>query len=1063
MGRAGAEITFDPTTVTAANASVAVIDGATSLNAITCTSATACVAVDSAQQEISFDPASPGNAKAAVIDTSNHVLQAIACPASDQCTAVDDVGALITFDPASPSSATTTWTVSTSYTSISCPGVHVCVAGDGAINGVVSFDPTAADVAATEVGVGLPSAVLAVSCVSASVCTAVDSRGGEATFAPFSHAVTTVPVEAAAQLNSLVCLSAAECVAVDTAGQRLVFDPGTMTPPASFAFPGPASSIACPSATQCTAAGELGSGEVTFNPLSPPSDPVPIDVGNDQSLYAIVCPTVMQCTAADAAGAEVTFDPETATATSQSPVLLDAGNTDQSAGLACPSSSQCTLVDDKGQEVTFDPQTATPTSQSVVDIDGSNTLINVACPAANQCTAIDSAANELTFDPLSPQSVTTVRIDGNVAMTDISCPETTECVATDYNGAAIVFDPQTASRAAHRRAISRAGVGGLSAIVCPSSSQCTASNQYGLAVTFDPSASDPATTANDAGLSTLSLNRLACASATQCTVLVASGSSFPRELTFDPQTTSSPEPAAIDNGVGLEAVACPSTASCSAVDAAGREVSFAPLDLSSGQTETPDDSNAGPLLAVACNAPGECAGVGIGGEDVDFDSSSIAAPSAVAIDGTDPLHGLACLSATQCVAVGGLFGGDEIGFDFPTGAAFEGATIDPGHTLLAVSCPIATQCTSVDDGGNEVTFNPASVGHPVVIAIDPGQTLHSVACPWLTQCTAVDGAGDEVTFDPTATVNISVVDVDDGNSLSSLACPSLIECTAVGEHGIAVTFDPQTGSVEPPLDIDGVETLNAITCTSAALCVAVDELGRVVVATGPSAPSATAPPTIAGMPSVGQILTVSHGSWSITPTAYAYQWEYCDSSGDNCHAIAGATGQTYSTTSADRGSTIAVLEVGIAGDTPGAPVISGVTDVIAGPPGSPTPGSGGGANTGPAESGGGASQGAHAPSGGAASAGVLPPDAVLLKTTLRSRGRRATFKFTANGDASGYVCALVRLPRRKHAKVPQARFSACGSPKTYRQLTPGSYFFELRAEGPGGAQSAPITHRFTIG
>ena len=48
------------------------------------------------------------------------------------------------------------------------------------------------------------------------------------------------------------------------------------------------------------------------------------------------------------------------------------------------------------------------------------------------------------------------------------------------------------------------------------------------------------------------------------------------------------------------------------------------------------------------------------------------------------------------------------------------------------------------------------------------------------------------------------------------------------------------------------------------------------------APTNTDPPQISGTPQVGQTLTALHGTWTPTPTSYAYQWRTCDGAGDNC-------------------------------------------------------------------------------------------------------------------------------------------------------------------------------------
>ncbi len=75
----------------------------------------------------------------------------------------------------------------------------------------------------------------------------------------------------------------------------------------------------------------------------------------------------------------------------------------------------------------------------------------------------------------------------------------------------------------------------------------------------------------------------------------------------------------------------------------------------------------------------------------------------------------------------------------------------------------------------------------------------------------------------------------------------------------------------------------------------------------PDPPVQTTPPSISGTPQQGRTLTASPGSWGGTqPISYAYQWQRCDTSGANCAAISGATGTSYTTTSADVGATLEV-------------------------------------------------------------------------------------------------------------------------------------------------------------
>jgi hypothetical protein len=77
-------------------------------------------------------------------------------------------------------------------------------------------------------------------------------------------------------------------------------------------------------------------------------------------------------------------------------------------------------------------------------------------------------------------------------------------------------------------------------------------------------------------------------------------------------------------------------------------------------------------------------------------------------------------------------------------------------------------------------------------------------------------------------------------------------------------------------------------------------------ATAPSVPSNTGAPAIPGAAVVGQTLSATNGSWSQSPTTYVYQWQRCDAGGQGCIDIDGATSSTYTPTSSDLGSTLAV-------------------------------------------------------------------------------------------------------------------------------------------------------------
>ena len=73
-----------------------------------------------------------------------------------------------------------------------------------------------------------------------------------------------------------------------------------------------------------------------------------------------------------------------------------------------------------------------------------------------------------------------------------------------------------------------------------------------------------------------------------------------------------------------------------------------------------------------------------------------------------------------------------------------------------------------------------------------------------------------------------------------------------------------------------------------------------------NAPVNSAPPTISGTAQLGQALSASKGSWSGSPTTFAYAWSQCDANGASCTAISGATAATYTAAPADVGHTLRV-------------------------------------------------------------------------------------------------------------------------------------------------------------
>jgi len=73
-----------------------------------------------------------------------------------------------------------------------------------------------------------------------------------------------------------------------------------------------------------------------------------------------------------------------------------------------------------------------------------------------------------------------------------------------------------------------------------------------------------------------------------------------------------------------------------------------------------------------------------------------------------------------------------------------------------------------------------------------------------------------------------------------------------------------------------------------------------------AAPVNTAPPSISGQAVQAQTLSASTGTWSNSPSAFAYQWLACDGSGNACTPIAGATSGSFVPPAGDAGDTLRV-------------------------------------------------------------------------------------------------------------------------------------------------------------
>src|SRR5215211_4343642 len=163
--------------------------------------------------------------------------------------------------------------------------------------------------------------------------------------------------------------------------------------------------------------------------------------------------------------------------------------------------------------------------------------------------------------------------------------------------------------------------------------------------------------------------------------------------------------------------------------------------------------------------------------------------------------------------------------------------------------------------------------------------------------------------------------------------------TAVASSGTFANGAWLTLDVKPLVTGNGLVSFVLTTTNTNAISLDSRESGaattpQLIVETTTDLPATnTAPPTISGTAQDGQTLTADKGTWSGTdPITYAYQWRRCDSAGNNCGNIAGATGTTYTLAPADVGSTVRVVVTGSNAAGSSSATSTATAVVVAAPP-----------------------------------------------------------------------------------------------------------------------------------
>lgn len=445
-------ISTDPTaaspTWTAANVDANTHLGSTSLNAVSCPTASLCVAVDTTGDAvISTDPSAAVPAWRTINIDGPESLVSVSCASGSSCEAIDAQGNVVTLT--GPASATPTWQAASSADSgtpaaISCPG-GFCVAVDSAGNALASTTPATGTPSWTTSWVDGYNPIAGTSCPSTSFCAAVDDAGNVLISTDPTDAAptwTTTNIDDQGTLSGISCPSATFCVATDTSGNALIStDPTDPNP--SWAISTISSSgliaVSCPSTALCVAS---GAGElITTDPTNAHPTWRVDNVGFEPD--GISCPSTSLCATFSYAGnLAFTTNP---TATNPGWASSTTNNNRYVYAISCPSELLCAEGGLDGDVYyTTDPAAQVPSWTDDGGIAGE--LGGISCGSVGFCVATygglqgTGSGNMLVIlNPASP-SPTLIPSSGDTAINipAISCASAALCVAGDSSGQLVV-------------------------------------------------------------------------------------------------------------------------------------------------------------------------------------------------------------------------------------------------------------------------------------------------------------------------------------------------------------------------------------------------------------------------------------------------------------------------------------------------------------------------------------------------------------------------------------------------------------------------------------------------
>jgi hypothetical protein len=589
------------------------------------------------------------------------------------------------------------------------------------------------------------------------------------------------------------------------------------------------------------------------------------------AINSVACPSATLCVAGDTEGGVLTTSNPSGGRSAWTRVLVDRSSSRLPNGIesmSCPSVSLCVAGDFAGNVLTSTDPTGGAASWSRAHVDGSFEVLGMSCPSASLCVAVDNYGNVLTStNPTGGAPAwTSASIDGTNRLQSVSCPSASFCAAVDFKGDLVVSTNPTGG-ASHWTPSDIDGANSIFSISCPSSSFCAAADDHGNVLTStNPTGGPPAWTVT-AGVGG---EAISCPSTTLC-VDGGHGISISTNPTGGAGAwVPAHGDATFGNVTFIDAIACPSTTSCTAVDGNGFVASSS--NVGTGNHWTSAQINGTPtLFGVSCPNRRMCFAADDSGNVLISTNPAGGAAGWRAVNvgaaqAGAQLYALSCPTRSMCVAPADYspFGtsgsaGHGLVSTSPTGPATSWRAfyllhgISPVvHGYFAVACTSRSFCAVMqDDRKLFVSTHPTMPhswrkrsnrgGRPGVFCPARGRCVAPMgSCPTRRLCVDLSGAGDggidgriAVSTNPAGGAHTwRSLRIDRTHLLDAVTCPTSGLCIAVDDAGNAlISTNPAGGAATWHMVHIDDAALEAVSCSSASFCVAVDKAGQVVVGT----------------------------------------------------------------------------------------------------------------------------------------------------------------------------------------------------------------------------------------